>query len=106
MGNSSCFGWYTELLEPIILVNDFNIIGIRKIGMDVYYYINGQCVYYDQLTVNNLGTAFGFEVAGNCTLLVDYFHVYSNTLRSATIVNPTINQPIEVNSPKGIWLNR
>jgi len=106
MGNSECFGWYTELLESGINPNDYNTIAIRKVGSNVYYYINGQCVYYDQLTINKLGTDFGFEVAGSCTLLIDYFHVYSSTLRAAVIVDTSVKQPIQMNTNKGVWLNK
>lgn len=106
MAHNSSYGWYTELLKSGLIANDYNIIGIRKIGMNVYYYINGECVYYDQLSINKLGTSFGFEVAASTTLLVDYFNVYSNTLRKGLIVDTSIQQPIEVKRTKGIWLNK
>ena len=106
MGNSECFGWYTELLESGLISNDYNTIAIRKVGNDVYYYINGQCVYYDQLTINKLGTDFGFQVAGSCTLLIDYFHVYSSALRAAIIVDTSVKQPIQMNTNKDVWLNK
>lgn len=106
MGHSYCYGWYTELLKSTLIANDYNTIGIRKIGLEMYYYINGQCVYYDQLSINKNGTVFGFEVAGSSTLLVDYFHIYSNTLRKGLIIDTSIKQPIEVKRTKSIWLNK
>lgn len=105
-GNTTCYGWYTELIKPELNVNDFNVIGIRKIGSEIYFYINGQCVYYDQLSINELGNAFGFEIAGSCTLLVDYFHVYTNTLKSARIIDFSVKEPMKINKSKGIWLNK
>ncbi len=106
VGNTESYGWYTELIKSSIKVNDYNVIGIRKIGSDVYYYINGQCVYYDQLTINRQGDAFGFEVPGGSTILVDYFRVYSNALKNAIPFDAKVREPKIINRSKGLWLNK
>jgi hypothetical protein len=105
VGHNQCFGWYTELLKAGLYTQNFNTLGLRKIGMDVYYYINGECVYYDRLSINKTGTIYGFEVAGSCTLVVDYFKVYSTTLRSASLVNTAVVEPISVGT-KALWKNK
>lgn len=105
VGHNQCFGWYTELLKAGLYTQSFNTLGLRKIGMDVYYYINGDCVYFDRLSINKTGTIYGFEVAGSCTLVVDYFKVYSTTLRSASLVNTAVVEPISVGT-KALWKNK
>ncbi|MBN1462921.1 MAG: hypothetical protein JXQ69_05175 [Paludibacteraceae bacterium] len=105
VGHNHCFGWYTELLKAGLFAQNFNTIGLRKIGQDIYYYINGECVYCDQLSINKQGTIYGFEVAGSCTLVVDYFKVYSNTLRSASLVKTAVVEPITA-TPKAVWGNK
>lgn len=105
VGHNQCFGWYTELLKAGLYTQNFNTLGLRKIGMDVYYYINGECVYYDRLSINKTGTIYGFEVAGSCTLVVDYFKVYSTALRSASLVNTAVVEPITVGT-KAQWKNK
>lgn len=108
IGNTDCYGWYTELIKPQINTNDFNILGLRKVGQSLYYYINGECVYYDELTNPKTGYDFGFEVAGSTTLQVDYFHFYvpNTALRTASIANTPILSPIALPSKNKLWLTK
>lgn len=107
MGNTDCFGWYTELLKPEIQPNEYNILGIRKSGSKLYYFINDVCVYYDELTNPKSGFDFGFDVAANSKLEVDYFKFYipKSSFRSAHTVRiqdlTPIMKPINNN-----WSNK
>lgn len=83
VGNNKTFGWYTELIKPQYIANDFNTIAILKQGNEIYYYINGICVYYDTIDTV-IGNNFGFEVPGSSSIAVDDFSIYNNDgMRSA-----------------------
>lgn len=109
MGNSECYGWYTELIKSQLIANDFNTIGLRKVGNELYYFINGTCVYYDYMTVNSLGYDYGFEVPAKTTLSVDYFYAYTtkSSVRSASILTQKEVNPLPfVNKSKAIRRDR
>ncbi len=95
MGNTKTYGYYTELTKSQIANNDFNVIGLRKVGQNLYYFINGECVYYDQLTETQYGSDYGFEVPGNSTLQIDYFYVYANntSFKKATTKTVSSKEP-------------
>lgn len=105
MGNTDCFGWYTELIKSNLIANSFNTLGIRKTGDDLYYFINGTCVYYDKLTNPKAGYDYGFEVAENTTLEVDYFRFYtpSTGIRSANTANTQTINPVALPTKNTIW---
>ncbi len=106
IGHNTCYGWYTELLQAGLQSNEYNTLAIRKIGDEIYYYINGACVYYDQLSINKIGNAFGFEVSGQCVISIDYFYMYTSALRNTSIVNMAKIDPIVLENHKSQWLNK
>jgi predicted SprT family Zn-dependent metalloprotease len=87
MGNSKCYGWYTELLKSSIVANGYNVLGLRKRGEYLYYYINNQLAYIDKMDVMVEGSQFGLNVGGNSTIYVDYFKLNApeSSFKKATV---------------------
>lgn len=108
MGNTACYGWFTELLQSGLVPNEYNILGLRKIGQDLYYFINGECIYYEQLTETQSGYDYGFELAGKATLEVDYFYMYTNksSFKSTRIIDAGIQEPLPITLPKGTFAKK
>lgn len=73
IGENSCATPFIQLYSNLLHPDGFNKIAIRKQGEYLYYFINGEFVYYNDLKGLPVeGKNFGFLVSSNTTITVDY----------------------------------
>ncbi|MEI7504528.1 MAG: hypothetical protein WCJ61_14710 [Paludibacter sp.] len=71
MGNYTWYSYFTELEKPIILANGKNTLKVFKIGGMLYYFINKQYCYSNEIVGTYPQYNFGFMVPPNGTVWLD-----------------------------------
>lgn len=71
VGENSCRAPFIQLYNEKINGEDYNTIAIRKQKDTLYYYLNGEFIYHNDLTgIPVKGSNFGFTVSGYSTASV------------------------------------
>ena len=71
MGNRTWYSFFTELTKPIILANGKNTLKVFKISGMLYYFINNQYCYSNEMVGTDPGNHFGFMVPSKGTVWLD-----------------------------------
>ncbi|MEI8087280.1 MAG: hypothetical protein WCG93_13810 [Paludibacter sp.] len=71
MGNRTWYSFFTELTKPIISINGKNTLKVFKISGMLYYFINNQYCYSNEMVGTDPGNHFGFMVPPKGTVWLD-----------------------------------
>lgn len=93
IGNNVSYGWYTDLQTDVYALNSVTF-GIRKKDKKLYYYLNGKCVYCDEMTVDLGGDLFGFQLPPGCMINVSDLKIYGSSEYNNRLAK--VIEPIEV----------
>lgn len=91
VGENSCGTPFIQLYSNKLNVDDFNTVGVRKQNDTLFYYLNGEFLYHNDLTgIPISGKSFGFTLSGNSTLYCEYATIkVPSSFKSAAAEEPT-----------------
>jgi len=79
MGNRTWYSFFTELAKPSILANGKNTLKVFKISGMLYYFINNQYCYSNEMVGTDPGNHFGFMVPSKGTVWLDNLIIKQKT---------------------------